>query len=205
MKRNPRKGYVYCLQAATLDALIKIGFATHPPTRFNRLRTMSPAKLNLVGIWEGTENTEGHFHSLFHYLRQHGEWFNPEPDLVKCINAKTAAFKSEVEKELRRSQKARAKRQNEDELAKLKEASCYLAELSEAKIILSYRDQYIAEHGPIVIPEYQRVWDSTVAEYECEAPSCSKMTGDIWEHGQSGDEIKACSAECAREAYMAHS
>lgn len=79
-------GDVYFVQAEKLR-LIKIGYAKDAGERFRSLQVGSPDKLTLLGaIYSmNAQAMEAELHVRFARLRQHGEWFQPEDELLAFI------------------------------------------------------------------------------------------------------------------------
>lgn len=78
---------IYFIQAEKLG-LIKIG-KTNPSSmniRLASLRAMCPDKLILLAtILDERIISESKLHAKFSHLREHGEWFRPEKDLLNYI------------------------------------------------------------------------------------------------------------------------
>ena len=83
----PEPSWVYFVRAKTVG-LIKIGIANLPRRRLNALQVGSPDKLEIIGLIRARDHAdlERHLHSRFSRHRQHGEWFSPDPALVKFID-----------------------------------------------------------------------------------------------------------------------
>lgn len=75
---------IYFIQAAE-GGPIKIGYAVDPNKRLVELQRMSPAPLRILVTIEGTRKKEGKIHRHFVHLRQHGEWFRAEQELLDFI------------------------------------------------------------------------------------------------------------------------
>ena len=96
---RPRKadptpsGFVYFVQAKVLR-LIKIGCAVEPIDRLYTLRCGSPDELTLLGVIRAANamQVERGFHHQFATARQHGEWFEPTPDLLATIKLKAVDY-----------------------------------------------------------------------------------------------------------------
>jgi hypothetical protein len=66
-----------------LTLLIKIGYtAASPEQRMKELQTGTPGKLTLLLSIEGDLDDEKSYHRKFSGLRERGEWFRPEPELL---------------------------------------------------------------------------------------------------------------------------
>ncbi len=73
--------------------LIKIGKANVSiESRLNRIQALSPDKLNFIGGTFEPEYLEVRLHRKFESYRMHGEWFQPNKDLIEFINS--SCFKS---------------------------------------------------------------------------------------------------------------
>lgn len=67
------------------DSRIKIGLSRDPWQRMRELAVTAPDSLELLAVMDGNRDTEAGLHSLFKHLRTAGEWFQPEPDLLRFI------------------------------------------------------------------------------------------------------------------------
>ena len=75
-------GFVYFIQAASLEGPIKIGFTRNNPTRRLRiLQVGSPVRLAVRGAFPATAVEEVALHGRFEANHSHGEWFDPTPEL----------------------------------------------------------------------------------------------------------------------------
>lgn len=77
-------GWVYFVSAKGLD-LIKIGWTANIERRLSQLIGASPVELTLVEKWAGTRFDESDYHTQWEHLREHGEWFRTEPELIRWI------------------------------------------------------------------------------------------------------------------------
>lgn len=78
---------IYYAQPAK-GGLIKIGFTTKDvKSRINELQTGCPDKLVVLATEEGGEKREAELHNQFQDLREIGEWFRPDPRLMRHIFA----------------------------------------------------------------------------------------------------------------------
>lgn len=75
---------IYFVQG-TLVPLIKIGFASNIYARFKAMQVGSPDKLRVILLLNSEDGLEESIHRRFAYLRQHGEWFSPEKELLDYI------------------------------------------------------------------------------------------------------------------------
>lgn len=80
--------YVYFIRADRLN-LIKIGRAENVGRRLAGMRSNSADRLTLLGVIKEvrTEALEARLHRRFVKYRSHGEWFRPEPALLRYIKA----------------------------------------------------------------------------------------------------------------------
>jgi hypothetical protein len=76
--------YVYFIRAGER---IKIGRTTDPGQRMRALQTMHHDALSLVLSIPAHAALEDAIHTRFAHLRERGEWFRIEPDLVGFIQA----------------------------------------------------------------------------------------------------------------------
>ena len=67
---------IYFVQARSGSKLIKIGYSFNADRRIRDLQVGSPEPLLVLGVIPGTRKDERDWHERFHYLRQHGEWFD---------------------------------------------------------------------------------------------------------------------------------
>ncbi len=81
-KLSERPGHVYFVR---FQGLIKIGFTTNMPSRMQAI----PHEELLAAV-PGQLADEKRCHAAFAHLREQGEWFRPEPDLLACIAEVTA-------------------------------------------------------------------------------------------------------------------
>lgn len=82
-----QSGMVYFIQGA-ITKKIKIGFtkAKFVNQRLTDMQVGSPDKLIILGlISEATKTDEKQYHEHFLFCRSHGEWFNPDPELIEFI------------------------------------------------------------------------------------------------------------------------
>lgn len=91
--------YIYFVQAQTLG-LIKIGFAVDLEARLSAVRCSSPDGVSLLGVCRVSPLTvrqaEGALHAKFAHLRDHGEWFRPERELLMFIDDFAEAYSPDV-------------------------------------------------------------------------------------------------------------
>lgn len=77
--------WIYFIHAPTVGR-IKIGFASgHPDRRFKICQTHSPCELVKLGAIVTDMLSEAHVHRQFASLRDQGEWFRAEPELLDFI------------------------------------------------------------------------------------------------------------------------
>jgi hypothetical protein len=74
---RPAKGLVYFVR---LGNRIKIGYTTNM-----KARMVAVPHEEVLGTVPGTMTDERRCHAAFAHLREHGEWFRAEPDLLKFI------------------------------------------------------------------------------------------------------------------------
>lgn len=75
---------IYFVQAAS--GPIKIGMAKNADRRVRELRTSSHEPLTLLASFSGEPAIERALHRRFAALRLSGEWFRPEPELLRLID-----------------------------------------------------------------------------------------------------------------------
>lgn len=76
---------VYFIQAVN-GGLIKIGWAMCPKRRLKAIDPFSPTPLQIIGVIPGGAVKEASLHKQFSHLRERGEWFRPESDLLQFIH-----------------------------------------------------------------------------------------------------------------------
>ncbi len=79
---RPRVSGVYFVRGKA-TRLVKIGFSTDVGARIDALRAQSPDDLELLGVLQGTLQTERALHARFWELTHHGEWFRESPELIQ--------------------------------------------------------------------------------------------------------------------------
>lgn len=85
---------VYFIQESGDAKRIKIGYTDGSPmVRLRSLSTGSPFPLTLLLSIAGGAKEEASLHARFADLRQHGEWFEPNPKILRCINELKAYYK----------------------------------------------------------------------------------------------------------------
>jgi len=78
---------IYFIQASDFGP-VKIGYTDNDiQTRLTGLQVSSYEQLNLLGYIDGDLCVEMKLHEIFKSLRIRGEWFTPEPCLLKCIHS----------------------------------------------------------------------------------------------------------------------
>lgn len=65
--------------------LIKIGHSECPEDRLSQFQNVTPFKLRLLATEPGGRKKEEELHERFSILREHGEWFRPEYNLLAYI------------------------------------------------------------------------------------------------------------------------
>lgn len=81
---TPKGSYVYFMRR---ERLIKIGVSTWPSRRAQGLNA------SILAMTPGSYGLERELHERFAALRQHGEWFEPGPELLAYINELRTAKK----------------------------------------------------------------------------------------------------------------
>jgi hypothetical protein len=85
------KGFIYFIQGE-ITKRIKIGFTKRKLSiRIGQLQVGSPDKLSLLGWLWGNEDVEFYIQNMWWHLRDHGEWFNASPELLKYITENNCA------------------------------------------------------------------------------------------------------------------
>jgi hypothetical protein len=78
-------GWVYFVRCRETE-LIKIGYTGGSiADRFSKLKSDSGSELVMLGMIEGSRQTERKLHHRFRAHRAHGEWFRRNPDLEVFI------------------------------------------------------------------------------------------------------------------------
>ena len=83
------RAYVYFVQAIN-SGMIKIGFSNNPNRRLRSLATGSAEPLQLLGSFLANPSDEKALHNRFGHLREIGEWFRADHDLLTFIEQSTA-------------------------------------------------------------------------------------------------------------------
>lgn len=83
---------VYFIRAES-SGLIKIGKANNPVSRLKAIQTGSTEKLTLIAYTPGSHAEEKALHRRFASRRRHGEWFEPDDELLDVIKHATAALR----------------------------------------------------------------------------------------------------------------
>lgn len=74
---------VYFIQSA--DGLVKIGWTADLARRLNNLNSASSSPLRVLATTPGGATLEAHLHERFSDLRERGEWFRPNDDLLRLV------------------------------------------------------------------------------------------------------------------------
>ena len=64
---------------------IKIGYSSNPYSRLAAMQTSHAGQLHLIATMPGTSKKEKELHFFFDDLHIMGEWFSPDPFLIKCL------------------------------------------------------------------------------------------------------------------------
>lgn len=91
---------IYFIQAGN-DGPIKIGKTNNIKQRLAELQTGSPAKLKLLATFNGGQSIEIGLHNHFAKYRIDGEWFDPHPDILKCVETETLPVMPKAPRETR--------------------------------------------------------------------------------------------------------
>lgn len=70
--------FVQCQQTK----LVKIGYAKDPWMRLSNMQVGCPTYLKMVALVRKPKTYEAELHERFATHRHHGEWFNPDPELL---------------------------------------------------------------------------------------------------------------------------
>lgn len=65
--------------------LVKIGYAKNVPKRIREVAREWRGELALLRVAPGGRPEESSFHRRFAHLRQHGEWFTYDPDMMVAV------------------------------------------------------------------------------------------------------------------------
>lgn len=76
------RGNIYFAKAGTR---LKIGFAKNVDTRIKALQTGCPDRIEVLGTMPGDRREEQAYHRQFAHLREVGEWFRLEGDLIDFV------------------------------------------------------------------------------------------------------------------------
>lgn len=66
---------------------VKIGLSDDPVRRLGALQTANGSELRLLRTMPGDEQVEAELHARFQHLRQRGEWFAPDDELLEFVGA----------------------------------------------------------------------------------------------------------------------
>jgi hypothetical protein len=84
-RRDESRGYIYFLRCP-LNGLVKIGWTgVSPRMRLAGVGTMSPIRLEPIGVIPGPKVDEAEFHRRFEAFRSHGEWFRDNQELSELM------------------------------------------------------------------------------------------------------------------------
>jgi hypothetical protein len=75
---------IYFIQAID-GGLIKIGLTSRPSIRLSQIQVWSPIILRILATMDGDSNVEVALHDRFRRHRRHGEWFDPDPEILDLI------------------------------------------------------------------------------------------------------------------------
>lgn len=78
---------VYFIRSECANRYIKIGIATHIPTRLSQLQVNSAYPLVLIATMPGGRDKETELHKRFEDAHERGEWFRPTDDPLAFIEA----------------------------------------------------------------------------------------------------------------------
>ncbi len=81
---EPDLEFVYFVHCPLLG-LVKIGYAFDVDLRLRAIRSLSPARIKLLGAIPGDVYRESHLHRRFRKERKHGEWFRVSERLARYI------------------------------------------------------------------------------------------------------------------------
>lgn len=76
--------HVYFIRSET--GAIKIGFSRNPSRRIRAMKTTSPDRLTEMVIVPGSIGAETWLHEKFARHRLHGEWFNPDAEILEFVS-----------------------------------------------------------------------------------------------------------------------
>lgn len=75
-------GYIYAVECCQR---IKIGYSKKPERRFSKIASDAPFPCQLLGYWSGDKAEELAIHEMFHHVREYGEWFNADAQLLAFV------------------------------------------------------------------------------------------------------------------------
>lgn len=78
--------WAYYLQRGD-DGPIKIGTSNAPFSRMREMQTACPERLRMLAIERGSRFYEKTMHDAFARFRIAGEWFRPDPELLRWADA----------------------------------------------------------------------------------------------------------------------
>lgn len=77
--------FVYFIQSPD-GGPIKIGHTLHPLLRLKQIQAHSPVPVAIKAAMSGTPKLEKEYHARFKALRLHGEWFEPDAELISFMD-----------------------------------------------------------------------------------------------------------------------
>lgn len=76
---------IYFIQATDGTGPVKIGYSKEPSARIRDFQTVSAKPLQVIAIIPGNLMAEQRLHRRFAHLREHGEWFRVEDELLEFL------------------------------------------------------------------------------------------------------------------------
>jgi hypothetical protein len=81
---------IYFVKCCCPIGYIQIGYTRDVATRLDGLQTANPYTLEIVLTIEGKRSAEGELHRRFAHLKENGEWFRPDPEILDYIESRRA-------------------------------------------------------------------------------------------------------------------
>lgn len=75
--------WIYVIQAGGLGGLLKVGRSRDIARRLKDLQKANGEELSVIGAWRDVPEREKELHTAAAGIRVRGEWFLPEPGLIR--------------------------------------------------------------------------------------------------------------------------
>lgn len=136
---------------------IKIGTSGQFPQRLTALRGQYGRSLVCLGVHPGAYESEARLHRRFRHLRQYGEWFAPQRELLEYIATKTVSFEQYCRGLIVREWAG-------DEDASPEEIEAFLDAMARGEKLVSTPPTY-----QVMLGSWERIWWAHVFNGEIDA------------------------------------